>query len=148
MLKFGSDRAAAEIILAARVLLTTLFIIFGWGKLTNYSGTVAYMMQSGTPFPSIAAIVAIIMELFVSLAILLGIFTRPLALLLAFYTLATAFIGHHYWTMSGAPQYENMINFYKNLSIIGGLLLLYLNGAGKYSIDAQRERRQLADESL
>ncbi len=71
------------------------------------------------------------------IAIILGILTRPLAVLLAFYTLAAALIGHHYWTMTGPAQYENMINFYKNVSIMGGCFLLYVTGAGKYSIDAR-----------
>jgi len=57
--------------------------------------------------------------------------------LLALYTLATAFIGHHYWTMTGTDHYANMTNFYKNVSITGGFFLLYVTGAGKYSIDAK-----------
>jgi putative oxidoreductase len=137
MTKFGSGKFGDELILAARILLMLLFIIFGWKKLSDYSGTVAYMVQSGTPFPPVAAIVAIIMELLVSLAIVFGVLTRPLALLLALYTLATAFIGHHYWTMTGAVQYDNMVNFYKNISIIAGLILLYVTGAGRYSVDAR-----------
>ena len=62
---------------------------------------------------------------------------RPLAVLMAFYTLATGFIGHHYWTMTGLDQYANEINFYKNVSIMGGFLALYIAGAGKYSLDAR-----------
>ena len=76
------------------------------------------------------------MELFVGIAIILGILTRPLALLLALYTLGTALIAHHYWTMAGVEHFENEIQFYKNISIIGGLLVLYVTGAGGYSIDA------------
>ena len=103
----------------------------------NYSGTVAFMSQEGAPVPPLAAVVAIVMEFFGSIAIILGVFTRPLAVLLALYTLATALIGHHYWTMTGAAAAGNMINFYKNVSIIGGFLLLYVTGAGRYSIDAK-----------
>jgi uncharacterized membrane protein YphA (DoxX/SURF4 family) len=44
---------------------------------------------------------------------------RPLAFLLALYTLATALIGHHFWTMDGAVRSANAINFYKNISIVG-----------------------------
>jgi putative oxidoreductase len=137
MFKFGSDKIADEIILVARILLVVLFLIFGWDKLKDYPGTVGYMAQTGTPLPPLAAIVAIGMEFFVSLAIIAGICTRPLAFLLALYTLATAFIAHHYWTMTGPAQYDNMIHFYKNISIIGGLLLLYVTGAGRYSFDAR-----------
>ncbi|HWT36719.1 MAG TPA: DoxX family protein, partial [Paraburkholderia sp.] len=48
---------------------------------------------------------------------------------------ATALIGHHYWTMQGMERYANTINFYKNLSIMGGLFLLVITGPGRYSID-------------
>jgi len=52
-----------------------------------------------------------------------------------FYTLGTALIGHRYWTMTGGDRVDSMDSFYKNLSIMGGFLLLYVTGAGKYSID-------------
>lgn len=135
MTDFGAERIRDAAILIARILLALLFLIFGWGKLTDYSGTVAYMAQSGVPLPAVAAIVAIVIEFFGSIAVIVGVWTRPLALLLALYTLATGFIGHPYWTMAGADADENMINFYKNVSIMGGFVLLYVTGAGTYSID-------------
>jgi putative oxidoreductase len=137
MTDFGAERIRDEVILIARILLALLFLIFGWGKLTDYSGTVAYMTQSGVPLPTIATLVAIVVEFFVAIAVILGVWTRPLAVVLALYTLASAFIGHPFWTMEGADRYANTINFYKNVSIMGGFFLLYLTGAGKYSIDAR-----------
>jgi putative oxidoreductase len=129
------DKVSNEVILVARILLVVLFVLFGWSKLTDFSGTVGYMASLGLPVPTLAAAVVVLMEFFVGLAIVLGFYTRPLALLLALYTLGTALIGHHYWTMEGADRMANMINFYKNISIIGGLLLLCVTGPGKYSID-------------
>jgi putative oxidoreductase len=125
-----------EIILAARLLLSTLFLIFGWRKLKDYSGTVRQIVQLGGPMPVLAAAVAIFMELPVALAVAVGAFARLSALLMFLYTLGTALIGHRYWTMTGANQVDNMDGFYKNLSIMGGFLLLYITGAGKYSVDA------------
>src|ERR1700735_2199945 len=127
-----------ELILAARLLLTTLFLIFGWRKLRDYSGTVSQMVQLGAPMPVLAGAAATFMELPVAFAVAIGAFVRPLALLLVLYTLGTALIGHRYWTMTGSEQVDSMDGFYKNLSIIGGFLLLYVTGAGKYSIDALR----------
>jgi putative oxidoreductase len=126
------------LILAARVLLSTLFLIFGFRKLKDYSGTVSQIVQLGGPMPRLAAAVAIFMELPVAFAIAVGAFVRPSALLLFFYTLGTAIMGHRYWTMTGADQVDGMDGFYKNLSIMGGFLLLFVSGAGKYSIDALR----------
>jgi putative oxidoreductase len=125
-----------ELILAARLLLTALFLIFGWRKLKDFSGTVSQMVQLGVPVPALAAGVATFMELPVAFAVAVGAFTRPLALLMFSYTLGTALIGHRYWTMTGADRVDSMDSFYKNLSIMGGFLLLYVTGAGKYSIDA------------
>ena len=124
-----------SLLLVARVLLMILFVLFGWQKLTGFSGTVAYMTSTGAPAPTLAAIIAVVMELVVGIAIIVGFFTRPLAALLALYTLGTALIGHHYWTMQGVERYANTINFYKNISIIGGLILLFITGPGKYSFD-------------
>jgi putative oxidoreductase len=125
-----------EVILAARLLLATLFLIFGWRKLRDYSGTVSQMVQLGVPTPVLAAAVATFMELPVAFAVAVGAFARASALLMVLYTLGTALIGHRYWTMTGADQVDSMDGFYKNLSIIGGFLLLSITGAGKYSIDA------------
>jgi putative oxidoreductase len=127
-----------EFILAARLLLSTLFLIFGWRKLRDYSGTVSQIVQLGGPMPKLAAATAIFMELPVAFAVAVGAYARPSALLLVLYTLGTALIGHRYWTLTGAGQVDSMDGFYKNLSIMGGFLLLFITGAGKYSIDAWR----------
>jgi len=124
-----------ELILAARLLLAMLFLIFGWRKLRDYSGTVSQMVQLSAPMPVLAAVVAIFMELPVAFAIAIGAFTRPAAALMALYTLGTALIGHRYWTVKGAEYVDSLDGFYKDLSIMGGFLLLYITGAGKYSID-------------
>lgn len=131
----SSGRYDDGLILLARILMMALFVLFGWGKLIDFSGTAAYMANEGLPLPTLAAAVVILMEFFVGLALVLGLYTRPLALLLALYTLGTALIGHHFWTMAGAERMANAINFYKNLAIIGGLLLLCVTGPGKYSLD-------------
>jgi putative oxidoreductase len=125
-----------ELILAARLFLAALFLIFGWRKLRDFSGTVSQMVQLGVPVPILAAAVATFMELPVAFAVAVGAFTRPSAVLMFFYTLGTALIGHRYWTITGADRVDSMDGFYKNLGIMGGFLLLYITGAGKFSIDA------------
>src|SRR5277367_1835776 len=124
-----------EVVLAARLFLATLFLIFGWRKLRDYSSTVSQMVQDRVPMPVLATGVAIFMELPVAFAVAVGAFTRPSAVLLVLYTLGTSLIEHRYWTITGADQLASMEGFYKNLSIMGGFLLLYITGAGKYSID-------------
>jgi len=133
----GADVVRDEAILVARFLLVLLFLIFGWHKTINVSNTMDYFASIGLPLPGFAVVVAIVAELIFGVAILLGVFTRPLALLLAVYTITTALIGHRYWTMTGGGEMNNMIHFYKNVSIVGGLTLLYITGPGKYSIDSR-----------
>jgi putative oxidoreductase len=128
----GSDDG---LILAARLLLATLFLIFGWRKLTDFSGTVRQLVQLRAPMPAVAAAVAIFMELPVAFAVAVGAWVHISALLMVLYTLAAAFIGHRYWKVTGADRVDSMDGFYKDLSIVGGFLLLYMTGAGRYSID-------------
>src|ERR1700733_107352 len=125
-----------EFILAARLLLATLFLIFGWRKLRDFSGTINQMVQLGVPVPVLAAAVALFMELPIAFAVAVGAFTRLSAALMALYALGTAFIGHRYWRVKGADYVDSLDGFYKDLSIMGGFLLLYMTGPGKYSIDA------------
>jgi len=125
-----------EVILAARLFLATLFLIFGWRKLTDYSGTVRQMVQDGVPTPQLAAAVAIFMELPVAFAVAVGAFTRLAAVLMALYTLGTSLVEHRYWTKADANYVDSMESFYKNLGIMGGFLLLYITGARKFSVDA------------
>lgn len=132
---FGKSNDVA--LLVSRALLAALFVLFGWSKITGFSGTVDYMAHVGAPMPMISAVIAVVMEFVVGILILVGFFTRPLAVLLALYTIATALIGHHFWNMTGAEQMANMINFYKNVSIAGGLLALAVAGPGRFSIDRQ-----------
>jgi putative oxidoreductase len=130
-----TDGINDELILLARLLLSTLFLIFGWRKLRDYSGTVSQMVQLRAPMPVLAAAVAVFMELPVALAVAVVALVRPAALLLFLYMLGTALVGHRYWTIAGAERVDSMDSFYKNLSIMGGFLVLYIAGAGKYSID-------------
>ncbi|WP_407436044.1 DoxX family protein [Lelliottia sp.] len=130
---FGQSRSL--ILLIARIAIVVLFIIFGIPKMTGFDGTVQYMTSLGAPMPMLAAIIAVVMEVPAAILIVLGFFTRPLAVLFVFYTLGTAVIGHHYWDMSGDAVMPNMINFYKNVSIAGAFLLLAVTGPGAISID-------------
>jgi putative oxidoreductase len=94
---------------------------FWLSETAGFSGTVQYMASSGAPMPTLAAIIAVMMEVPAAILIVLGFFTRPLAVIFIFYTLGTAVIGHHYWDMTGDAVLPNMINFWKNVSIAGAL---------------------------
>lgn len=132
---FGADAARDGVLLLARILMMVLFVMAGFAKLTGFAGTVAFFAHEGVPLPMLAALIAVVAEVVLGLAIVVGLWTRPMALLMALYTLGTALLGHHFWTLAGVERVQNTIHFFKNISIIGGLLALYVSGAGRFSID-------------
>lgn len=123
---------APFITLLARVLLAWIFIMSGWGKISDYAGTVGYMQAMGVSASLLP--VVIFAELGGGLAILFGFQARVAALGLAVFSLLTAFLFH-----SGADT-NNAINFMKNLGLAGGFLVLAQLGAGRFSIDHALEK--------
>ena len=123
------------VILFGRLFLAALFLIFGWRKLKDYRGTVDQVARDGIPMPALAALAGIFMELPVAFAVAAGALTRLSAGLMALYTFATSLAEHRYWKMAAPDKLGAMEAFYKNLSIIGGFMLLCVTGPGKYSID-------------
>jgi len=120
--------------LAARILLSLLFITAGYGKLTAPDFYAGYMGSLG--IPTVLLYPTILLELGGGLAILVGFLTRPLALLLSAFSIVTALIAHLH-----PGDAANMINFWKNLGLAGGFILLALQGAGGLSADARIFRR-------
>ena len=125
-------------LLVSRCLLAVLFVVAGYGKLVGFDGATHYFDGLGLPLPIATTALVVAIELVLGLALAIGVFTRPVALLLAGYTILTALIGHHFWSMTGAAQAGNLIHFNKNLGIAGGLLLVSLCGAGRYAVDGRR----------
>src|SRR5262249_24489300 len=101
------EKQKDSLLLVARVLLMTLFLLFGWQKLIGFPATVAYMASTGAPLPTLSALIAVAMECVVGILLVVGFYTRPLALLLALYTAGAAFLGHRYWTMTGIEEYAS-----------------------------------------
>jgi len=127
--------------LIGRVLLVLLYIPSGWGKLVGFAGTVAYIQSKGVPLPEVCAAIAVAAELGLGLLILVGYQARWAALGLAIFTLVITPIFHGYWAVPEAQVMMQKLNFWKNLSIVGGLLMLFAAGGGAYSVDGRSTRR-------
>lgn len=125
--------------LTARVLLAALFLPAGISKLTGFSGTVGYISSVGLPLPTVAAAVALIVEIVGSLALLAGFGTRFAALVLAAFTLVASFFFHAYWAVPADQAFVTQLLFFKNIAVVGGLLALAAHGAGGWSLDSRRE---------
>lgn len=123
----------ASLSLLGRLGLALIFIISGWSKIIGYAGTQQYMEAMGVPGALLPLV--ILLELGGGLAIASGLYTRWVALGMAAFSLATAAVFHANF---GDPA--QAINFWKNVSMTGGFLVLAANGAGAYSIDGLRKR--------
>lgn len=111
--------------LIGRILVALLFIPAGLGKIAGFSGTVAYVASSGLPLPALGAVIAIVVEVGLATALLVGWQARWAALLIALFTLAVAFFFHRFWAAPPDQQMMQNINFFKNVAIAGGLLFVY-----------------------
>ena len=126
----GSTSAA---ILVGRIFLSTMFIVAGFGKLTAISATAGWFGAIGLPTPTVTAVVVGLIELVGGIAILVGYQTRIAAIVLALFTVGATLIAH----LDFSDQTQQLF-FMKNLSIVGGFLLLAAVGAGALSIDGRR----------
>jgi putative oxidoreductase len=123
--------------LIGRVLLVLIFLNSGIGKITNFEGTAQFMAKAGMPMTSFFLMGAIVFELWGSLSILIGYYTRFGTLLLILFLIPTTLIFHGH-----IGDRMQAINFMKNASMLGGLLLLLANGPGVISLDQLWRRKK------
>jgi len=111
-----------------RIFLSMIFLIEGMNKIFNYEGTIQYMENFGVP--EYFAIPAIILEILFPLLLIIGYQTKIAALVMTIFTIVVAIIFH---TNFADPM--QFITFFKDIAIAGGFLIIFVKGAGKYSID-------------
>jgi len=118
---------------AGRLLLAAIFLISGVGKLADPAGTQAYISAAGLPFPLLAYLVAVAVEVGGGSLLVLGYRTRIVALVIAGFSIAAALGFHHDFA-----DMNQMIHFLKNVAMAGGLLQVAAFGGGSFSLDARR----------
>jgi len=133
--------------LLSRILIATVFIIFGYLQFTNIAGYTANPnvvkfsgMVGGLLTPVVIAYLVAAIDLFGGLCVLVGYKARWASIVLLIFVILTLFVAHNFWVMEGATRTANQVNFYKNLAIMGGLLLIFAHGPGRYSLDARLAR--------
>jgi putative oxidoreductase len=114
--------------LLGRALMSTIFIVAGYGKIGAYAGTQAYMESMGIPGALLPLVIAL--ELGGGLALLLGFQARITALLLAIFSIVSALVFH-----ANLADQTQQIMFLKNLAMAGGLLYVMASGAGTFAVD-------------
>jgi len=130
----GTENAAT---LVGRILMSLLFIMGGWGKLMAPAATQAMLASHHLPMVEAGWVLAVVVELGGGLAILFGLFIRPVAFVCAVWCVATALIAH----TNFADRIQE-VNFFKNMGMTGGFLYIATFGAGAWSLDAWRAGRR------
>ena len=136
--------------LISRMLLSAVFIVYGYLAFADVNAWMKFnqaalkrffdMVAGGMAPPTWFGYLIAAIQLFGGLAILVGIKTRWVAYAFVVYLILIVFFAHNFWDMQGAARGANMAHFYKNLAIMGGFLMLALQGAGRYSVDGQTSR--------
>ena len=121
--------------LVARILLAAMFIISGFGKITGFDGTAGYIASKGLPMPQVVAALTIALELGGGILLAVGFKARWVALLLGIFSVVAAIIFHNFWAVEAAQKMGQQIHFLKNITIAGGMLMVFAFGPGRLSVD-------------
>lgn len=123
------SKLTAPLDLLGRLLLAALFLSDGWTVVNNYGATAEYLAQFGVP--PLLLVPALLLQVVGGLLVAVGWNTRLAALALSLFCMSTALIFH---TQFGDPNEQ--IQFWKDLAIAGGFLVLAAHGAGAFSLDS------------
>lgn len=108
-----------------RALVGLLFLVSGIGKAIGFAGVAAWMNSAGLPAAGVLLVLTILLEVGGGLALVTGIQARPAALALALFLVPVTLVFHAFWT-ADAASFQNQLNhLLKNLSILGGMLVIY-----------------------
>jgi putative oxidoreductase len=131
------------LLLAGRVLLGWIFVFGGWRKLMGMDSFIASLANRRVPYASVMGWIGGAVEFFGGLALLLGFWTRCAALLMIVFVIVATLISHRYWEFTdAAARRMQQSHFWKNLTIIGGFVLMLVTGGGRFSWDGLRARRR------
>lgn len=126
-------------LLIGRLCMAALFLPSGIGKAGSFAGFAKSLAGRGlSVFPEGWAAAAVAIEVVAPLLLIAGLFTRWAAVALIAFTLMATATSHRYWDYPPEQQRAQEINFYKNVAVVGGLLFLFVSGAGRWSADARR----------
>ena len=107
-----------------RVLLSAIFILSGLGKLPHFNDIAGMMAGKGIPLASVALVITLFIEIGGGLMVLTGFKVRYAALVMAVWLIPVTLVFHHFWGIPAEQQQDQMVNFLKNVAIMGGLLVL------------------------
>jgi putative oxidoreductase len=142
-----ADRSAVDrcatgchnvVALLGRLAMGWIFLSSGFSKLSDVAAFSVVLAKRGVPAPSLMGWLGAIVEFGGGLLIIFGVKIRYAAILMILFVIVASAISHRYWEFTGADFGIQRANFWKNVAIIGGLLFMFLAGAGRYSVDGAR----------
>jgi putative oxidoreductase len=134
--------ATDTVLLVGRVLIGWLFLASAWGKLGNIAGFAGYLRNLKVPAPEFWSWIGALVEVVIGLSLILGIATRYGALLCALFLIVATALAHRYWEYPAAQINNQYNHLLKNIAIFGGALILFVTGAGRYSVDRMLAKRK------
>jgi putative oxidoreductase len=139
----ASDGFAAAwqdfLLLVGRVMIGWIFIQSGWRKLMDIPAFVQTMPRRD--LPAFLGYIAPPVEFLGGVAIVLGFATRYAALLILLFTITATLSSHRWWNYPEAQQSNQHTHFFKNVTMMGGLVLLFVTAGGRFSLDRLLRRR-------
>lgn len=135
-----AERSHDVVALVGRVIMSWIFLSSGFGKIADVAAFSAVLAKRGVPAPSFMGWLGAIVEFGGGLLILLGIKIRYAAILMILFVIVATLISHRYWEYPVDQIVAQKTNFWKNITIAGGFLFMYLVGAGRYSVDGFRKQ--------
>jgi putative oxidoreductase len=130
--------ASGPIVLLGRILFVLIFVNAGPRLLLGQA--VAFAVSQGVPMASIAVPIAGLLALAGGLSILLGYRAKIGAWLIALFLIGVTPMMHKFWVISDPMRYQlQLATFMRNVSMLGGALLISQFGAGPWSLDARRK---------
>lgn len=121
--------------LVARILLAAMFLSSGYSALSDIQATAGYFASLGLEPSALVAWGTGIFELATGVLLVTGLLARPVAIVLALFTLAATYLGHYGQGGDAFAVFMHNQALIKDIAVAGGLMLLALLGAGRVSVD-------------
>ena len=117
-----------------RVALVAVFIKSGLDKLIDPTGLAGMLGAKAFPMPKVMAYAAGVTEVVLGVLVAVGFQARIAAFGLVAFTVVATLIAHNFWDLTGPARRANEVNFWKNVAIVGGLLMVTATGAGRFAL--------------
>jgi putative oxidoreductase len=127
-----ADSMSDALLLIGRILIAIVFLM----TVTTGGPAAAYLKSLHYPAPDFMSVLAHVAEWITLLSLILGIGTRYGALLGLVFVVIAILTAHLYWQFPAAAQNLQYVFLSKDLAIAGGLIVLFVSGGGRFSLDA------------